>query len=281
MLQRVFTALVRLHPHRFRGRFEAELLEAYELGVASLGARRLLWDAIRSLFRQWLLRPPLPPEHVHVTPAGDTFSDIPGVTQLVRHHLGPSAIAFGAVLAVGSFGALQFATNHWGGEIRVVVGAFRRAVGLPLAHVGNSDRAAAVGVDRPTDSFWDDVAENFLKQQRLLRALDTDGNYRFERTEIAGAGELLSRLDRNRNGILEAFECTEEVQAEDALNRILVVLRGNPILRQLDADQNGEISEHELREAARVLSILDVSHDGQLHPVEYLPIRTVNRALMK
>ncbi|MEO8097379.1 MAG: hypothetical protein ABI811_06720 [Acidobacteriota bacterium] len=279
MGRRLFVAIVRLHPRPFRERFEAELLEAFDLGRASLGTAPLLWDALRSLFRQWLLRPPMPGPDVHIAvgSASSQHGHVPGCVQLEAYRIRPAAKASGIMLALAMFGALQFATNHWSGpRLQNAMGAFRHAVGLPISRVEGpvaKKGAATVDVPRAPDSIWDDLAEKYFAGQPVLRALDSDGDYRLSAAEIAAAPSVLPMLDKNRDGKLDVTECLDPPMRDPVLMPL------SPVLRQLDADRNSEVSAAEMRNAAAALLILDASGDGQLHPVEFLPERGVNRTL--
>ena len=57
MTHRIYRLLIRLHPRDFRDRFADELELIFEEGATSWGEAALLFDAARSLLRQWFLRP--------------------------------------------------------------------------------------------------------------------------------------------------------------------------------------------------------------------------------
>lgn len=56
MVRLVYRGLVRLHPRPFRERAGAEMLWIFDEAASSWGAGALLYDAVLSLFRQWLVR---------------------------------------------------------------------------------------------------------------------------------------------------------------------------------------------------------------------------------
>jgi hypothetical protein len=56
MIRARYRFLLALHPRAFRARFEGEMLLTFEDALASEGGVRLLFDAVRSLARQWLIR---------------------------------------------------------------------------------------------------------------------------------------------------------------------------------------------------------------------------------
>jgi hypothetical protein len=56
MTRTLYRWLVCLHPPAFRLRFEPELLWIFDESNATSGAVPLLYDAVISLLRQWLMR---------------------------------------------------------------------------------------------------------------------------------------------------------------------------------------------------------------------------------
>lgn len=56
MTRSLYRWLIRLHPPAFRLRFEPELLWIFDECRDSSGAAPLLYDALISLLRQWLVR---------------------------------------------------------------------------------------------------------------------------------------------------------------------------------------------------------------------------------
>lgn len=56
MTRTLYRCLVRLHPPAFRLRFEEELLWIFDESSNSLCGAPLVYDAVISLLRQWLLR---------------------------------------------------------------------------------------------------------------------------------------------------------------------------------------------------------------------------------
>ncbi len=53
----IYCALLRLHPRRFREEYCSEMLWIFDREVKSRMPYRLIWDAVRSLIRQWAVRP--------------------------------------------------------------------------------------------------------------------------------------------------------------------------------------------------------------------------------
>ena len=56
MTRTVYRWLIGLHPPAFRMRFQEELLWIFEESRDSSGVAALLYDAVSSLLRQWLMR---------------------------------------------------------------------------------------------------------------------------------------------------------------------------------------------------------------------------------
>ena len=56
MTRKRYRLLLALHPPVFRLRFRAEMLLTFEDAFDTEGSSRLLFDAVRSLLRQWLIR---------------------------------------------------------------------------------------------------------------------------------------------------------------------------------------------------------------------------------
>lgn len=56
MTRTVYRWLICLHPPAFRMRFQEELLWIFEESRDSSGVAPLLYDAVSSLLRQWLMR---------------------------------------------------------------------------------------------------------------------------------------------------------------------------------------------------------------------------------
>jgi hypothetical protein len=56
MTRTIYRSLICLHPPAFRLRFEEELLWIFDESAGASGAAPLLYDAVISLLRQWLIR---------------------------------------------------------------------------------------------------------------------------------------------------------------------------------------------------------------------------------
>ena len=56
MTRALYRSLICLHPPAFRQRFEEELLWIFDESSDASGAAPLLYDAVISLLRQWLVR---------------------------------------------------------------------------------------------------------------------------------------------------------------------------------------------------------------------------------
>jgi hypothetical protein len=138
-----------------------------------------------------------------------------------------------------------------------------------------------VNVPRGPDAIWDDLSEEFFREQIVLRALDQDGDYRLSFSEIQAAPSVLMGLDKNRDGQLGTTECVGDARPGDALARRKMLMESSPVLRHLDANHDAVIDAAEIRNAAVALLELDSSHDRTLHPVEFLPEMLVDRVLKR
>lgn len=109
-----------------------------------------------------------------------------------------------------------------------------------------------------------------------LVALDTDKNQEISAEEIKASPAGLAKLDTNGDGKLTEEELRPAgTGGRQGGGRFGRGGRGGfrfmPIHAALDADENGEISEAEIKNSAPALAKLDKNHDGKLSEQEVAP----------
>ena len=113
----------------------------------------------------------------------------------------------------------------------------------------------------------------------VLGALDADQDNVISAAEIENAPAALWKLDKNHDGKLTAEECG--FKADSRLDPMqlgrarLAFMQIHPVLAALDTNQDGEISESEIRNAAAALRTLDRNGDGKVVEGEVRPDRAV------
>lgn len=268
MGRRLYCWLVGLHPRRFREDFGEEMIAIFDQVAEHRERGALCIDALVSLLRQWLLRPPHQ-EPVLSTPLFHLLdSSLPSRTALVN----------GTVLSLVFLTALTF-----------FIGRSGHPPGLDIA---TALRPRVLGVDRSSalqatkinlKSEGDDplypFANAYFRMIRPLDILDADHDWVISFREIMTAPAALRRLDWNHDGKLSPEECgfysgkTLKTKLDPQLvqRARLDFMRLNPVLAALDADHDGEISADEIKNSAAALRTLDKNRDGSLAPDEVLP----------
>jgi Ca2+-binding EF-hand superfamily protein len=112
-----------------------------------------------------------------------------------------------------------------------------------------------------------------------LMAFDRDGDGKLVRAEVPERFQgLFDRADGNKDGALSRDELTQSANAsaQQDPGRGGRGGRGrggmrDPLLRALDADADGALSESEIAGAPDALKTLDVNGDGQLAAEEFRP----------
>jgi Ca2+-binding EF-hand superfamily protein len=136
---------------------------------------------------------------------------------------------------------------------------------------GRRGRDEAEGRGAPSASA-DDLADT-------LMAFDKDGDGKLVRTEVPERFQgLFDRADVNKDGALGREELTQSANAsaqQDA-GRGRRGGRGrggmaDPVMRALDTDRDGVLSESEIAAAPEALKALDANSDGQLSAEELRP----------
>ena len=266
MVRLLYICLIGLHPRHFRERFGEEMIAIFDETAGHRERGALFTDALVSLLRQWLLRPP------HQEPALSTE---------VFHMLDSSlprraALINGAALALVFFAALAFFISRGAG------GSLRRSVvytgPTPAQSLGANGSAVWQG-ELPTEDSLNPFAKAYFRMIRVLDALDVNRDQVISPWEIIAAPAALVNLDRDHDGKLTPEECGfylgENPKANlepQLLQRArLEFMRLNPVLAALDVDHDGEISSDEIQNSPAALRTLDKNHDRSLTPDEVLP----------
>ena len=112
-----------------------------------------------------------------------------------------------------------------------------------------------------------------------LMAFDRNNDGRLDRGEVPERFQgLFDRSDANKDGALTRDELKQSATAtmqDDGGGRQSGRGRGGPmpepLMRALDSDRDGSLSDAEIAAAAHALEQLDVNQDGQLSPEEFRP----------
>ncbi|MGE3164391.1 MAG: PEP/pyruvate-binding domain-containing protein [Planctomycetota bacterium] len=114
----------------------------------------------------------------------------------------------------------------------------------------------------------------------VLEALDTDGDHQLSDEEVSKARSGLLKLDQNGDGNLEADELMPRRGNEEGRRGgppgpggFPGMRRMDPIVAALDKDNDGELFEDEVVDAATSLARLDVDKDGTIREGEIRPSR--------
>ena len=100
MLRRLYLCAVRLHPSSFRRRFGDEMLYIFDQQRGTLAALGVLLDCVRSLLRQWTLRPHVGIDLLAPPLRSPTSDHIPSFESLDTFQPPPSAMIHGALLSL-------------------------------------------------------------------------------------------------------------------------------------------------------------------------------------
>ena len=148
MLRPLYRCVLRLHPPGFRKRFAGEMLSIFDHTPGKRAAARLLADGLRSLLRQWSLRPKFWQE---ISPARQPAPDgIPCFHTLDPFRPRPSAVIHGIVLSTAVFGLTCFAIRYsWIHVLHVRIPEVQFESPRPVQP--NSASAAIASSERPID----------------------------------------------------------------------------------------------------------------------------------
>ena len=286
MLRWLYIQLIWLHPAPFRWRFGDDMLDDFDR-AARRDKPRYFADAVRSLARQWVLRPEFRHPASAATGAPLEAAGVPVFQTIETYKPRPAALLHGGFLAILSMLAVVVVIGKGGGVARpFLIGVhFSRPGLLPVdrGSVAASDLNTTVNVAPDPFEKWLWLARPYFGAMPVLRALDTDRDLTLSPREIANAPAMLRKLDTRHQGKLTAGECGLHVDAGRMLPEVLTQLRLrfmsiHPVLAALDADHDGEISAGEMDRAAAALQKLDRNHDGYLTAEELIPFETAHRA---
>ena len=108
MMRAMYQWMLRLHPERFRRRFEDEMMFIYDETPGAKGILWLMLDGVGSVFRQWILRPQHwrgDSRHEAVVPVS---GGVPRFVCLENSGVRVATMAAGGVLTVTFFVGLSF-----------------------------------------------------------------------------------------------------------------------------------------------------------------------------
>jgi Ca2+-binding EF-hand superfamily protein len=275
MMRRVFILLLHMHPRAFKQRFGDEMLGIFD---QSAEKRSLMVDGILSLLRQWTLRRPQSAFSNTVTPDGVPMfysgeAEVPPTRALMP----------GAVITLLFFAAISFVMSHRWQQTGFIIGSHHPSPShvLPVRTVAQPVEELPSEVKMAPYPSHPEVSPYF-RLLLVLGALDVDQDNILSAAEIENAPAALWTLDRNHDGKLTAEECG--LKPDSKLDRMalgrarLNFMRIHPVLAVLDANQDGEISESEIRNATAALRTLDTNKDGKLVLRELLPDRATAMA---
>jgi hypothetical protein len=280
----LYRFLLRLHPRAFRERFAEEMTAIFDEAAGTLGAARLLGDALLSLIRQWTFRP-----HPVVASVAKPSGDVPAFAILDSYAPRRLALIEGGVLSAIFFWMVIVAATNGARPIMLLgASSFPRSGLLKVnpSSVQLASRDAAVRVPPPAADPWYDFASHYFKIIYVLGALDADHDYVISAAEIAAAPAALLQLDLNGDGKLSAAESGFYIGGAESIRPGLLngfrtaFMSANPVLAALDTDHDGEISAREILNAPAALRRLDLNGDGKLLPVEIAPESVVRQILM-
>jgi Ca2+-binding EF-hand superfamily protein len=275
MTRRLYILLLQLHPPAFRQRFGDEMLGIFDEAPEKT---LLLADGLVSLFRQWARRR-------HQVPISPTVRT-DGVP--LFYSAGPEVPRAGAMLPAAAITILGFVlfffvmSYPWK-QMSFIVGSHHpspshilgaRTDALPIADLPAEVKLKPYPFHPPISPYF-----RFLL---VLSALDADQDNVISAAEMENAPAALWSLDKNRDGKLTAEECGLKPNTSldpMQLGRVrLEFMRIHPVLAALDTNQDGEISDREIRNAAAALRTLDANGDGKLIENELRPDRAVMTA---
>ncbi|HYP15029.1 MAG TPA: hypothetical protein VEQ63_13965 [Bryobacteraceae bacterium] len=287
MRRSTYVTLLRLHPRSFRERFGSEMLEIFDAEAQNgSSSARLLTDVFISLFRQWISGSPI--SERALSPAGVELRAVPMFRMIDDRLPKGSCLTNGAVVSLVLASLLALSLGRGNGRLPgILIGAkYPRPNVLPVDRnsIAKAEPATNITiVDPPVDPLYE-LAVAYFSIVRVLKALDANGDYTISGWEIITAASPLRRLDRNRDGELDAQECglllTADLPSGLAERAPAEFMQLNPVLAKLDANHDTRISESELAAASAALKSLDLNGDGSLTRTEVLPKPIPSRTAM-
>lgn len=108
----LYRSMIRLHPPRFRRRFEEEMMLIYDEAAASKGSVGLTFDAFCSLLRQWILRSDHWQSNAPLKTVVPGAGAIPQFASLETSGYRAGCLVIGGVLTLTFFAAIPFLATH-------------------------------------------------------------------------------------------------------------------------------------------------------------------------
>ena len=211
----LYIGLLRLHPPGFRQRYADEMLWIFDEASARGSAAPLFADALRSLCRQWLLRPGIaPPDQTPQTAAG-----APAFLGLENHRLSRGALLNGALLSALAFAGTHYCATHSAGHWEGVQQIFYSLEAASWNAADTRPAADKYGSGNVEASLAHVPKTDGTLVSRIMM-LDANGDGKISRTERRGwlegrYWELLDHVYTNRDG-----EITEEALRRQILWRV-------------------------------------------------------------
>lgn len=282
MIRWLYIVLLRLHPRRFRQRFGDEMLWIFDESTGYRGVAALFADGVRSLFRQWMLRP----EPARQTSAAHASDGVPvfytGGGDTPRR----SALIQGVFVSLVIFWSVSYVITHGrsrGPFSSLLIGSHNHSFShlLPARSLNAAPRELDVEIKVKPEPLAHKIPAYF-RLMPVLTALDVDEDGVISAVEISNAAVALRTLDRNHDGKLSAEECGLRMKSDPPVIKRARVgfMRLHPVLAVLDVNHDGEIDASELRNASARLSALDQNDDGKLTVDELLPDPVANLVSM-
>jgi hypothetical protein len=204
----LYVCLLRLHPAAFRCQFAEEMLWIFDEFASRESVVPLLADALKSLCRQWILRPVCPAQsHTPQVLAG-----VPGFQPLEHHGLSSGALVNGALISVLTFAGVLYCCSLRGGHWEGLKQAFYSLEARSLNPADQGDVSGAPS-DRAVNEFAADDVEGLV---RRIMVLDLNGDGAISKAERLGPiaeryRNLLDRADTNHDGEVTEEELRREI----------------------------------------------------------------------
>lgn len=276
-MRRFYILLLHMHPAMFKRRFGDEMLWIFDQSPEKVS---LLGDGVQSLFRQWALRR----GEVAKFPVTIAADGVPLFYSGPPDSPRSGALMRGAMIALLFFAAIAFGVSHRWKQGPLIVGSHHpspshllpvKTEAKPIEDLPSEVKVKPYRTHPPVSPYFELIL--------VLGALDTDQDNMISASEMDNAASALWTLDKNHDNKLSAEECglkpDPKLTALGLGRARLNFMHLHPVLTALDANQDGVISELEIRNAPRALRTLDANRDGKLVLAELLPDRAIAMAV--
>ncbi len=276
-MRQLYILLLHMHPAIFKRRFGDEMLWIFDQSPEKIS---LFGDGIQSLFRQWTLRR----QEVATFPVTIASDGVPLFYSGPPDSPRTAALMRGGLIAILFFAGIAFAVSHRWRQGTLIIGSHHpspshllpvRTEAKPLEDLPSEVKVKPYSTHPPVAPYFELIL--------VLGALDADQDNVISAAEMDNAAAALWTLDKNHDNKLSAEECG--LKPDPKLNALglgrarLNFMHIHPVLAALDANQDGVISENEIRNASRALRTLDANRDGKLVLAELLPDRAIAMAV--